>query len=102
MSTKRRLSPSSKTCAINVAVADDCPRREYFDPCGLGQASPVSHRTVRFLAPGTAFQQARKYLATILRKRGIPDSDVLPTLQYLQLMMASVDRQVYELFEGEA
>jgi PIN domain len=63
---------------------------------------PYSSRRVRFLAPVTAFQEARKYLPTILRKRGISDPDVLPTLQYLQLMIESVDREVYERFEGEA
>jgi len=63
---------------------------------------PYSSRRVRVLTPVTAFQEARKYLPTILRKRGISDSDVLPTLQYLQLMIESVDREVYERFEGEA
>jgi predicted nucleic acid-binding protein len=57
---------------------------------------------VHFYAPDVAFDDARKYLPILLKKRGKPDADLPASLQYLQRLIAPVDRELYRVFEGEA
>ena len=57
---------------------------------------------VHFYAPDVAFEDARKYLPPLLKKRGKPDADLPATLQYLQRLIAPIDRELYSAFEGEA
>jgi len=57
---------------------------------------------VRFFAPDIAFNDAKKYLPPLLKKRGKPDSDVLKSLDYLRVFIESVDQEVYAAYEGEA
>jgi predicted nucleic acid-binding protein len=57
---------------------------------------------VHFYAPDLAFDDARKYLPPLLKKRGKPDADLPATLQYLQRLIAPIDRKLYSAFEGEA
>jgi predicted nucleic acid-binding protein len=57
---------------------------------------------VHFYAPDVAFDDARKYLPPLLKKRGKPDTDLPATLQYLQRLIAPIDGKLYSAFEGEA
>ena len=57
---------------------------------------------VRFLAPDVAFDDAQKYLPPLLKKRGKPDADVSASLEYLRLVVETVDSELYAGFEKEA
>ena len=57
---------------------------------------------IRFYAPDVAFADAEKYLPPLLAKRRKPVADVLPSLEYLQLIVESVDQDFYGPFEAEA
>jgi predicted nucleic acid-binding protein len=57
---------------------------------------------VRFLAPDVAFDDAQKYLPPLLKKRGKPDADVSASLEYLRLVVETIDSELYAVFEKEA
>jgi len=57
---------------------------------------------VRFLAPDVAFDDAQKYLPPLLKKRRKPDADVSASLEYLRLVVETVDSELYAVFEKEA
>jgi predicted nucleic acid-binding protein len=57
---------------------------------------------VRFLAPDVAFGDAQKYLPPLLKKRGKPDADVSASLEYLRLVVETIDSELYAVFEKEA
>jgi len=57
---------------------------------------------VRFCAPDVAFEDAEKYLPTLLRKRGKPDTDISASLEYLRHIIEPVDQELYGVFESEA
>jgi predicted nucleic acid-binding protein len=57
---------------------------------------------VRFFAPDVAFDDARKYLPPLLKKRGRLDVDVSASLEYLRQIVEPVDRELYVMFENEA
>jgi predicted nucleic acid-binding protein len=57
---------------------------------------------VRFFAPDVAFEDARKYLPQLLKKRGKAQAEVSPSLDYLETIIEPVDRGFYALFESEA
>ena len=59
-------------------------------------------RRVRFFAPDAAFNDARKYLPALLKKRKKPDVDVSATLQYLQSMVELVEPDLYAGHESDA
>lgn len=61
-----------------------------------------SSRGVRFFAPDVAFQDAEKYLPSLLEKHGKPASDVLPALRYLKQIIEITDRDLYAAFEHDA
>ena len=61
-----------------------------------------SSRGVRFFAPDVAFQDAEKYLPSLLEKHGKLASDVLSALQYLQQIIDITDRDLYAAFEHDA
>lgn len=57
---------------------------------------------VRFFAPDIAFEDAEKYLPSLLKKRGKPDIDVPALLEYLRHLIEPVERDLYATFEYEA
>jgi predicted nucleic acid-binding protein len=59
-------------------------------------------RGVRFFAPDVAFEDAKKYLPPLLRKRGKPDGEVSASLVYLQSMIESIEPDIYATHEGDA
>jgi predicted nucleic acid-binding protein len=59
-------------------------------------------RGARFFAPDVAFEDARKYLPQLLKKRGKPGVDVPSSLDYLETIIEPVDREFYAVFENEA
>jgi hypothetical protein len=59
-------------------------------------------RGVRFLAPEAAFEEASKYLPTLLEKRGIPRDDVLASLSELRAIVEAVEADFYRSFEQQA
>jgi predicted nucleic acid-binding protein len=61
-----------------------------------------AERGVRFFAPQVAFEDAKKHLPALLRRRGKNDSDALATIEYLQSMIESVDSDLYAEHETEA
>jgi predicted nucleic acid-binding protein len=59
-------------------------------------------RGVQFSAPDAAFDDARKYLPALLKKRGIPEADILATIEYLQNAVERVEPHLYSAYESEA
>jgi predicted nucleic acid-binding protein len=59
-------------------------------------------RGVRFYAPDVAFEDARKYLPPLLKKRGKPEAGLPAALEYLRHLIEPVDRDLYSAFENEA
>jgi len=57
---------------------------------------------VRFFAPDVAFDDAEKYLPTLLKKRGKPDGDLSASLEYLRNIIEVVTPELYAVFESEA
>lgn len=55
-----------------------------------------------FAAPEIAFDEAKKYLPSLLKKRGKPDVDVVAALEYLRQIIEPIDRELYGEFEDEA
>jgi predicted nucleic acid-binding protein len=61
-----------------------------------------STQGVRFFALEVAFDDAKRYLPFLLKKRGKPDVDIAASLDYLRTMIETVDHELYEVFENEA
>lgn len=61
-----------------------------------------SGQGVRFLAPEIAFEDAKKYLPALLKKRGKRHADVSASLGYLRNLIEPVHRELYAAFESEA
>lgn len=57
---------------------------------------------IRFFSPDVAFDDARKYLPSILRKRGKTDADVSAFVEYLRQVIETADYELCGAFEGEA
>ncbi len=57
---------------------------------------------VRFCAPDAAFDDARKYLPPLLKKRGKADIDLPRALAYLRHIIEPVYRELYGAFEKDA
>ncbi|MGB9070344.1 MAG: PIN domain-containing protein [Candidatus Acidiferrales bacterium] len=57
---------------------------------------------ILFYAPDVAFADAEKYLPALLTKRGKPVVDILPSLEYLQDIVESVDQDFYGPFVTKA
>jgi len=55
---------------------------------------------VRFFAPDVAFDDAEKYLPSLLKKRGKPHADFSSSLEYLRI--EAVTPELYAAFESEA
>lgn len=56
----------------------------------------------RFYAPDVAFDDARKYLPQLLKKRGVPQSDLAAAFKYLGNIVEGVESSLYAIFEDEA
>jgi len=56
----------------------------------------------RFFAPDVAFDDARKYLPPLLKKRGLPHADVPASLKYLQIVVEPVTHELYCVCEDQA
>ena len=61
-----------------------------------------SPQSIRFFAPDVAFDDARKYLPLILKKRGKSDHDVSASVDYLEQIVERVDAETYGVFEDQA
>jgi predicted nucleic acid-binding protein len=61
-----------------------------------------SARGVRFFAPDVAFDDARKYLPVLLRKRGRSEESLKTTLEYLRTIIEPVEFNIYKDHEKEA
>ena len=61
-----------------------------------------SAQGVRFVAPDSAFEDANKYLPLLLKKRNKPEADIATTIEYLQILIETVDRELYGMFEKDA
>jgi predicted nucleic acid-binding protein len=57
---------------------------------------------IRFFTPDIAFDDAKKYLPLVLKRRGKDTVDVSPALEYLRHLVEAVDRELYGVFEQEA
>jgi predicted nucleic acid-binding protein len=57
---------------------------------------------VRFFAPDVAFDDAKKYLPLLLKKRGITHTNVTASLEYLRNVIEPVTPELYAVFENEA
>src|SRR2546430_16177953 len=56
---------------------------------------------VRFFSPDVAFDDAEKYLPSLLKKRGKPHADFSASLEYLRNIIAAVSPELYAAFESE-
>jgi predicted nucleic acid-binding protein len=61
-----------------------------------------AERGVRFFAPQVAFDDAKKHLPALLKRRRKNDTDGLATIEYLQSMIESVESDLYEEYETDA
>ena len=61
-----------------------------------------AERGVRFFAPQVAFDDAKKHLPALLKRRRKNDTDALATIEYLQSMIESVESDLYEEYETDA
>jgi predicted nucleic acid-binding protein len=57
---------------------------------------------VRFFAPDVAFEDAEKYLPPLLKKRGIPLTDISVPIEYLRTLVEPVGSELYGVFERDA
>jgi predicted nucleic acid-binding protein len=57
---------------------------------------------VEFLAPDTAFQEARAHLPEILARRGVPAAPALAILDSLGALVQTVEFETYSPFESLA
>jgi predicted nucleic acid-binding protein len=58
--------------------------------------------TVEFFAPDTAFQEARKHIPAILKKRNIEPSEGLAVLDSLSTIVQLIELETYAAFEQTA
>jgi predicted nucleic acid-binding protein len=58
--------------------------------------------TVEFFAPDTAFQEARKHIPPILKKRNIEPSEGLAVLDSLSTIVQLIELETYAAFEQTA
>jgi len=58
--------------------------------------------TVKFFAPTVAYDDARKYLPTLLEKRGISGETALAVLARLESIVQSVDEEIYSDMRQQA
>lgn len=57
---------------------------------------------VRFFAPDAAFDDAEKYLPSLLKERGITLADLSASLEYLRNVIEPIASDLYAVFESEA
>jgi predicted nucleic acid-binding protein len=58
--------------------------------------------TVEFFAPDTAYQEARKHVPAILRKRNIEPLEGLAVLDFVSTIVQSIEPETYAAFEQTA
>ena len=59
-------------------------------------------RTVRFFAPTVAYEDARKYLPALLKKRGVDAAGALKVLDALEVIVQPLEVDLYADFQPEA
>jgi predicted nucleic acid-binding protein len=57
---------------------------------------------IEFLAPDTAFQEAREHLPSILERRGIPIDPAIASLNSLSDLVQTIEFETYSSFEEVA
>lgn len=58
--------------------------------------------TVKFFAPDIAYEDARKYLPALLKKRGVDASAAMLVLDRLEGVVQSLDAELYEGMQQQA
>ncbi len=58
--------------------------------------------TVKFFAPDVAYADARKYLPTLLKKRGIDPATAMLVLDHLEKIVQSMDAALYTDLQVQA
>lgn len=58
--------------------------------------------TVKFFAPDVAFDDARKYLPALLKKRGVDAAAAMNLLDQLEKIILSIDVELYEGMQQQA
>ena len=58
--------------------------------------------TVKFFAPDVAYADARKYLPTLLKKRGIDPATAMRVLDHLEKIVQSMDAALYTDLQVQA
>jgi len=58
--------------------------------------------TVKFFAPDVAYADARKYLPALLKKRGVDSSAAMVVLDRLEMVVQSIDAELYEGMQQQA
>lgn len=59
-------------------------------------------KTTQFFAPDVAYADARKYLPALLQKRGVPPDAAIASLDYLEMLVFPLDRDLYGGVRDEA
>lgn len=58
--------------------------------------------TVKFFAPDVAYADARKYLPALLEKRGVQSGAALKVLDSLEIIVQSIDLELYAGMQQQA
>jgi predicted nucleic acid-binding protein len=58
--------------------------------------------TVKFFAPDVAYADARKYLPTLLKKRGVEEDVLMRVLNMLETVVQSIDAEFYKDMQQQA
>ena len=57
---------------------------------------------IEFLAPDTAFQEAREHLPQILERRNVPLAPALAVLELVAMLVQTIEIEAYSRFESVA
>ncbi len=58
--------------------------------------------TTQFVTPEICYQDARKYLPSLFKKRNLPAQNALEVLEGLSCLVKAIDASLYSLYEQEA
>lgn len=57
---------------------------------------------IKFFAPDVAYDDARKYLPALLHKRGLDPGAAMKVLDFLEVIVQSIDKELYQGMQAQA
>jgi predicted nucleic acid-binding protein len=101
VTSRKRAEPGERPAAEDVVLDANILIRAVLGR-RVRQILETHCAAARFIAPATAFAEAREHLPGILRKRGIEPAAALDLLTELQFLIDCTDADVYGAFEAIA